>query len=75
LIDSANFIIILGLIVILTYSSLWVLGQFEWFRKYKEMGATFAFEAVLIMVFLILGFMGLWFNGYEKGYEDGKKST
>jgi len=62
---------LLGLIVILTYVGFWVLGQFEWFRKYKDVGVTFAFEALLGMVALVVGFIGIYLNGYRKGSEDG----
>jgi len=65
-----KFFYVLALILIATYACLWVLGQFEWFKKYRDAGLTFAFEAVLAMVALVTGFMGLWFNGYEKGYRD-----
>jgi len=65
----------LMLLLIVTYAGLWILGQFEWFKKWKDAEASFAFEAVLFMVALVMGFMGIWFNGYEKGFEDGSKST
>lgn len=59
-------------LVLGSYSILAILGQFEWFRKYKEAGATFAFDAILMMVALVTGFMGIWFNGYKRGCKDGK---
>ena len=63
---------VLALVVVLAYGILVVLHQFDWFRKYEDVGASFAFEAVLGMVALVMGFIGLWINGYEKGFEDGK---
>jgi len=60
----------LMLLLIVTYAGLWILGQFEWFKKWKDAGLTFAFDMVLFMVALVTGFMGIWFNGYEKGYKD-----
>jgi len=70
LIDVKIFLV-LASIIILAYASLLVLGQFEWFRKYKDAGATFAFEGILILVSLVLGFIGIWVNGYEKGLNEG----
>ena len=64
--------LVLALIVISAYGILVVLHQFDWFRKYEEMGVDFVFEAILGMVALVVGFIGLWINGYEKGYEYGK---
>jgi len=63
--------IVLGSIIILAYGSILVLAQFGWFREYRDAGATFAFEAVLAMVALVLGFIGVWVNGYEKGLNEG----
>jgi len=55
--------------VILAYIGFWVLGQFAWFRKYKDAGVTFAFEALLGMVALVVGFIGIYLSGYMKGLE------
>lgn len=74
LIDLRIFLI-LGSIILLAYSSLWVLGCFEWFRKYKDAGAIFPFEAVLGIVALLLGFIGIWVNGYEKGVNEGLQNA
>lgn len=63
----------LMLLLIVTYAGLWILGQFEWFKKYRDAGLTFAFEAVLAMVALVTGFIGLWVNGYEAGLRGGEK--
>lgn len=65
---------VLVIVVIASYSILMVLSQFDWFRKIKEQGVTFAFEGVLMMVALVVGFLGIWFNGYQRGLEDGSKT-
>jgi len=65
----------LALIVVLTYVGFWVLGQFDWFRKYKDAGVTFAFEAVMGMVALVVGFIGIYLNGYMEGLKDGKTES
>lgn len=62
--------VVLACLVIATYALFWVLGQFEWFKKYRDAGVTFAFEAVLAMVALVTGFIGVWFTGYERGFKD-----
>jgi len=70
LIDVKVFILLASLVVG-TYAILWVLGQFEWFKKYQDAGTTFAFEAVLGIVALFTGFLGIRFNGYRRGFKDG----
>ena len=58
-----------------SYAGLLVLGQFEWFKKYKDAGLTFAFEGLLGLVALLTGIIGIYSSGYREGVKNGKTKS